>query len=135
MSFMRETEHSLSLWFGAVGMITLVDMLIKIEKIYVIANDPLAIFSRPSVVVSLLISLVVVVVYLFMAIKLRDLIVTGPNFIKAVLIVAMLYLAVTGALLVILIPKAPGLFWVGLEFIIDVYLLFNVNRIVRELKE
>ena len=135
MGFMKETENSLQLWFGAVGMMTLVDMLLRIEKVYVIASDPFAILSRPPVMISLLISLAIVVAYLYVAIRFRDLIVAAPNAIKSVLIVSMLYLGVFGALLAVLSHSTQGLFWPGLEFAATIYLLINVNHVVRELRE
>ena len=131
---MRETENSLQLWFGAVGMLALVELLIRVEKVYVVAADPMTILSRPVVAVSLLISLLTVVVYLFVAIKLRDLIAVHPNVIRVVLVITIIYLALVVALLAVF-AGAKGLFWPALELAAAVYLLFNVNRIVKELRE
>lgn len=132
---MRETENSLQLWFGFVGMVVLVGTLLDVEKVYVIAKDPFAIFSSPSVTIGLIISLITVVAYLYVAIRLRDLIVVNPNVIRAVLIAAMLYFGVVVTLLIVFTRSTKGVFWPGLEIIFNVYLLFNVNRLVRELKE
>ena len=132
---MRETENSLRLWFGFVGMCALVSLLLEIEKVYVIAKDPLAIFSTPAVELSVLVSFITVVAYLYVAIKLRDLIVVRPIVIRAVLIVSLLYQGIFGAALVVLTHSPKVGFWPGLNFVVVVYLLFNVNRVARELKE
>ncbi|HEX7964225.1 MAG TPA: hypothetical protein VF651_00795 [Gammaproteobacteria bacterium] len=132
---MRETENSLQLWFGAVGMLTLVDLFLKVEKAYIASTNPMAILSRPPVAISLLISLAIVIAYLFVAIKFRDLIVTSPNAIRAVLIVSMVYLAIVVTLLAVFTHSSRTLFWPGIELAATVYLLLNVNRIVKELRE
>ena len=136
MSFgMKETDHSLRLYFGFIGMLGILDTFLRVEKIYVASANVSAILTNPIVVTSIVFSLFVGVTYLFLAITLRTLLVTNPNVVRGVIIASLLLAFIGLASSFLSTSPLSHLASFMVELAIGIYLLANVNRLVREQRE
>jgi hypothetical protein len=129
---MKETDHSLSLYFGFIGAVAIVALLLQMEGAYVRNPNPLAIFTNPVVLAYIIFNLFVGATYLFLAIRLKTLLVTNPKIVKGVIIASMVLAALSflAGLLGARAAVGAGSFLV--EMLIGVYLLVNVNRLAQE---
>lgn len=132
---MKETPHSLKLYFGLLGMILFLKIFLLIESIYVKAKDPAAVFSNPGVVAAILTALVFACAYLYIAITLKDLLVVRPNVIRVVITVDLVSTTLLFARNLQKQVSSIDMTWFAVEVLICVYLLINVNRLVREQRE
>jgi len=133
MSFgMKETDHSLSLYFGFIGIVAIVMLLLKIEATYVNVARPAEIFTNPVVLGVVVFNLFVGITYLFLAIRLKTLLVTSPNVIKGVIIASMILAALSFLAGLLVTHGSSGLGSFLIETLIGVYLFTNVKRLAQE---
>ena len=132
---MKETPHSLRLYFGLLGMWGLVRIFLSVESVYVKAKDPTAILSNPGVVIGLLIALGMACAYLYVAIALKDLLVVRPKVVVGVLVAGMALAGVAFGIQMRRQVTPSMVAGLVVQVLIFGYLLGNVRRIVHEQSE
>lgn len=132
---MRETDHSMSLYFGLIGMIGLVSLFLQTESVFVKSANISVIFSNPGVLTYIFFNLFLAVTYLTLAFRLRAWLVTNPNIVRGIVVASMILASLNFLVRAIVGAQFVPPISLIVELGIGIYLLLNVNRLVRELNE